>query len=99
MKLASAMVERTLDQLEAEALPDNHPAVPKLNEFFGDHTFFIGEDGLHIVEPTEPGEAGDATGNVVRVARWNDGTRTSLMPQAPEPTDIVINLGSDGVAA
>jgi hypothetical protein len=51
MKLASAIIERTLDQFEAEALPDNHPAVPQLSELFGDHTFFLDVDGLNIVEP------------------------------------------------
>ena len=30
MKLASAMIDQTLDQFEAEAIPDNHPAVPQL---------------------------------------------------------------------
>jgi hypothetical protein len=41
MKLASAMVDRALDQFDAEALPDDHPAVSQLNEMFGDHTFFL----------------------------------------------------------
>ena len=28
MKLTSAQVERTMNQFEVQALPDNHPAVP-----------------------------------------------------------------------
>ena len=39
MKLTSAQVERTMSQFEVQALPDNHPAVPELNELFGEHTF------------------------------------------------------------
>ncbi len=26
-------------------------AIPKLREVFGDHTFFVDDDGLHIIEP------------------------------------------------
>ena len=54
MKLSSSQVERTLHQLEAQALPDNHPSVPELNRVFGEHTFFLDGSGLHIVEPAVP---------------------------------------------
>jgi hypothetical protein len=95
MKLASNMLERTLDQFEAQPLPDTHPAVPKLEEVFGEHTFFLNEDGLHIVEPTEPAVEGDQVGSVLRVARWNDDDRTGLLLHEPEPSDIVIDLGRE----
>ena len=49
MKLTSAQIERTLSQFEAEAIPDSHPALPRLNELFGDHTFFLDSKGLNIV--------------------------------------------------
>ena len=61
MKLTSAQIERTLRQFEAEAIPDSHPALPRLNELFGDHTFFLDRKGLNIVEPTA-----DPTGGEVR---------------------------------
>jgi hypothetical protein len=35
MKLTSAEVERTLGQFEAQAIPDDHPVVPQLNDLFG----------------------------------------------------------------
>ena len=91
MKLASAMIDRTLDQFEVEALPDNHPAVPQLNQLFGDHTFFLDANGLNIVEP-----AGQQTWQVVKLASWKDATQSSLMPHQPEPTDVVIALGRSG---
>jgi hypothetical protein len=40
MKLNSTQVKQTLSQFDAEVLPDSHPAVPQLNDLFGDHTFF-----------------------------------------------------------
>jgi hypothetical protein len=95
MKLASSLVERTLSQIEAQAIPENHPAVSQLNELFGDHTFFLDSEGLEIVEPAEPAASGARTGKVVKLANWNDASRTSLAPHPPEPTDIVVLLGSE----
>src|SRR6266851_5226800 len=51
MKLTSAQVERTLTQFEAQAIPDHHPVVPQLKNLFGEHTFFLDDSGLNIVEP------------------------------------------------
>jgi hypothetical protein len=45
MRLTSALVERTLSQFEAEAIPDNHPVIPQLRGLFGDHTFFLDGNG------------------------------------------------------
>ena len=46
MKLSPAQVERTVSQLQIEAIPDNHPLVPQLNRLFGEHTYFLDQDGL-----------------------------------------------------
>ena len=53
MKLTSVQVERTLSQFDAEAVPDDHPVVPRLNRLFGEHTFFLSGNGLNIIEPAE----------------------------------------------
>ena len=50
MKLNSAQVEHTLMQFEAQVIPEDHPLVPKLNELFGDHTFFLDGNGLNVVD-------------------------------------------------
>lgn len=41
MRLSAAQVEIAESQLKAEAIPENHSLIPKLNELFGDHTFFL----------------------------------------------------------
>ncbi len=100
MKLNSALVERTLNQFEAQAIPENHPVVPQLNSLFGDHTLFLNGSGLNILEPTEADD-GAQKGMVVKIAGWQDSDRTSLVPHEPEPTDVVVVLdpqGSDGAA-
>jgi hypothetical protein len=99
MRLSPQRVERTLHQFEAQAIPENHPTVPELNRLFGDHTFFLDDQGLHIVEPTASDEPGSPAGQVVKLASWNDASRTSLAAHAPEPTDVVVELGPDGADA
>lgn len=95
MKLNSARVKRTVDQFEADPIPENHPAIPQLNNLFGDHTFFLDARGLHIVEPAETADDGSQAGKVVKLASWTDANRTSLSPHQPEPTDVVVVLGSE----
>ena len=94
MKLNSALVERTLSQFEAEVIPDYHPAVPELNRLFGDHTFFLDRNGLNIVEPAAPAPEGAEAGQIVNLANWDNTDPPSLAPHEPEPTDVVIALGS-----
>ena len=95
MKLNFARVEQTLSQFEAQAIPDDHPMVPKLNELFGDHTFFLNSDGLNVVEPNESATAGPRAGAVVNLANWTDANLTSLAPHEPEPTEIIVILETE----
>jgi hypothetical protein len=96
MRLTTPLIERTLSQFEAQAIPDNHPSMRELCRTFGDHTFFIDGEGLHIVEPTvETDDDGNASGQVVRVAIWQDADRTSLVAHPPEPTDVLVQLEGD----
>ena len=96
MKLNSALVERTLNQFDAQAIPENHPVVPQLNSLFGDHTFFLNGSGLNIVEPAAAPDGGAQKGQVVKIAGWQDSDRTSLVPHEPEPTDVVVSLEGAG---
>jgi hypothetical protein len=97
MRLSTTLVQRTLSQFPAQAIPDNHPSMPELNRTFGDHTFFIDAAGLHIVEPAVPTDEGQEAGQVVRVASWQDANRTSLVAHPPEPTEVLVELGGDGL--
>ena len=90
MRLNSMQVERALSQMNAEVLPDDHPAVAQLTNMFGDHTFFFDESGLKVLEPAGVPEEGVQSGEVVSLADWTDATLTSLKTHAPEPTGAVI---------
>lgn len=92
MKLTSAQVERTLGQIEAQAIPDDHPVISQLNHLFGEHTFFLDGNGLNIVEPAGSADAEVQSAKIVNLASWNDDN--GLEPHEPKPTDIVIVLGA-----
>jgi hypothetical protein len=92
MKLNSTEVKQTLSQFEAEVLPDNHPAVPELHSIFGDHTFFLDDNGLNVLEPAESPEMEVKAGEIISLANWSDATLTSLRPHKPEPTGLVVLL-------
>jgi hypothetical protein len=105
MKLSAVRIQRTLDQLEDHSslhelypLPADSPAVSQLNEVFGEHTFFLDSDGLHIVEPAEPtATTTTPTGKVIKLAAWTNKERKalSLSQHRPEVTGIVVILGAD----
>ena len=90
MKLNSTQVEQTLSQMDAHVLPDTHPATTQLISVFGDHTFFLDQRGLKVLEPAEAPETGMQSGEVLSLADWTDSTLTSLTPHEPEPTGTIV---------
>jgi hypothetical protein len=100
MKMNSAQIERTLDQFEGEMVPEDDPVVPQLKRIFGDHTYFLDESGLNIVEPAEPNHRDVRLGAVVNIADWADDTgspnlarhRLRLAPHDPEKTGLLVLL-------
>lgn len=95
MKMNSTQIEQTLRQLDAQAIPAEHPAMLQLERLFGEHTYFLDRNGLSIVEPVAAEQPDGHMGVVVVLANWTDGAETSLQPHAPEATDRVIDLGKD----
>ena len=90
MRLNEAQLKQTLNQMDAEVLPENHPAAAQLIDLFGDHTFFLDPSGLKVLEPSEMSADEVQTSQVVSLADWADATLTSLKPHAPEPTGTVV---------
>src|SRR5581483_8741895 len=95
MRLNATQVKQTLSQIDAQVLPDTHPVAAQLSDMFGDHTFFLDQSGLKVLEPTDttPAVATEIpAGEVVSLADWSDATLTSLMPHAPETTGTIIQF-------
>ena len=97
MKMTAAQIEQTLHQLDAEAIPEEHPVMAKLERLFGDHTYFLDNNGLNIVEPVEGEEDDRLRGVVVNLAYWTDTNAGSLRPHNPEPTELVVDLEADSL--
>jgi hypothetical protein len=93
MRLNETQVKQTLNQFDAQVLPDDHPAVTQLSSLFGDHTFFLDGSGLKVLEPNET-ETDAQTGEVISLADWSDATLTSLRPHEPQFTGVVVVLES-----
>jgi hypothetical protein len=92
MKLTSTNVDQTLNHLEAQVVPNDHPVNAELVSLFGDHTFFLDQIGLKIIEPVDSADSGIVTGRVIKLAKWTDGTLSSLAPHDREVTEIVVPL-------
>jgi hypothetical protein len=90
MKLTTEQVNQTVKQLGAQVLPEEHPAMPQLNSMFGEHTFFVDEAGLKVLEPAPSLGAEQQSGEVVSLADWGDSDLTRLMAHEPEPTGVIV---------
>lgn len=99
MRLSAAQVEIAEGQLKAEAIPENHPLIPKLNQLFGDHTYFLDDHGLSVVERAPPESStpsADGKAVVVNLANWTDSDPPKLEAHEPELTDSVVTLSTNG---
>jgi hypothetical protein len=67
--------------------------IEQLNEVFGEHTFFLDQHGLNIVEPVEAAEPAAECAKVVNLGSWTDDSRSGLELHEPAVTDIVVTLG------
>lgn len=92
MKLTGALKTSVEDQLGANALPDENPATPQLKEVFGDHTFFVDEGGLSIVERNP--NAGPSDGAVIKVGSWTED-KAHLQLHEPEILAVSVDVGPE----
>ena len=91
MKMTSDLVQQTIAQLNARAIPENHGALAKLQELFGDHTFFIDINGLNIVE-ADHARDGRLMGTVYNLASWCDDNLEQLVTHEPQEMEFEIVL-------
>jgi hypothetical protein len=100
MKLNAAQLERTTAQLQAEAIPEDHPLIAQLNEMYGEHTYLLDSNGLNIVEPAAAELAPDTSGMgvVVNLANWTNSNPPKLEAHEPEPTESMVALETNGGA-
>ncbi|MBP0578758.1 hypothetical protein J8I29_05515 [Labrys sp. LIt4] len=94
MKLTSVRIERALTQMDGRVIPESNPIVQELISIFGDHTFFVSNAGLSTVEPVEANDAELDKVRIVRLARWADESKASLVPHPPINTETMVTLSA-----
>jgi hypothetical protein len=91
MKLSEAQVQAVEEQTGLQPIPEDNPAMQQLKDNFGDHTFYVDERGLYVLEtPADDTDQTHAT--AVQVASWADESCTALQAHEPMATDAVFKL-------
>jgi hypothetical protein len=89
-------IQRVQDQIGLTPIPEEHPTVPQLKDEFGEHTFFLVNEGLAVLHPAKNPETGRRAAVLVKVAGWTTEEHNELAVLDPEPTDLYIALDADG---
>lgn len=99
MKLSTAQIAAVEQATGANPLPEEEPANAKLQEALGEHTFYVDQQGLVILESPDAAAAPDETLEIVRVGRWVEGDEQQLALTPAERTGQVLDLSAYRTAA
>jgi len=93
MELTTQQAEAVERQTNLRAIPDENESFTKLQEVFGDHTFFANEQGLFVFQNIEDGA--DSQARMRLFAAWSESDQNTLV-KLDEPVDanIVLDLSS-----
>lgn len=90
MKLALQQIERIREQTGMDPIPQTEAVIEVLRNHFGDHTFYLDEEGLRIWESiSEEGSSSEKLQGY-RIASWAGEAKDSLVPHDPAPVGMVI---------
>ena len=89
MKLTDSQAATAREVLGADPIPADHPVAAQLSETFGDHSFYLDNNGLLVFEPVsdEPDKS-----CLFLIAAWTDEDRKQLGGIQPQATNIVLDL-------
>ncbi len=75
-----------------QVVDDNDSPAKALVDHFGDHTFFIDDEGLFILEWVDEHDAQNWFAQAVQLASWSDAANDELITQRPAVRPVEINL-------
>lgn len=98
MKLNATQIGQIEERIGAQPIPEDNPVMPHLHSRFGEHTYYLSDDGLIVWEALETQDEGqdDDAGRSfcpVQLASWVDDDKTRMEPHEPRPIDAVLTLG------
>lgn len=91
MKLSDDQVKAVEEQTGLQPIPEDNPAMPQLKENFGEHTFYVDDRGLYVLETAENDESQNHA-TAVQIASWTDDNRNALQAHEPQATDAIFKL-------
>ncbi|GAB4392976.1 MAG: hypothetical protein Tsb0032_10660 [Kiloniellaceae bacterium] len=94
MKLNANQIAAVKQDLSADPLEEQNPAMGALRKAFGDHTFYVGDEGLFVVEPVEDEKHPGEPAQLILVAAWSDDSKKALQPVPPQETETVVDLAA-----
>jgi hypothetical protein len=92
MKLNDTQMQQVNKQTGLEPIPDDNPATQRLQERFGEHTFYLDANGLYIWEPVDAVEGANQPAAAVMLAAWAGDEKQALKPTEPTRSRVVVEL-------
>ena len=92
MKLNDDQVQQVGNQTGLQPIPDDNPATPRLQERFGEHTFYLDANGLYIWEPVDDVEDANEPVAAIMLAAWEGEDKQALKPTTPTRSQVVVEL-------
>lgn len=91
MKLNDEQIGHVAAQTGFDPIPDGE-LMELLAAHFGDHTFYLSDNGLYIWELQQGTEEPNQAATAVMLAIWSDDTKSSLAPITPNWTSLTVQL-------
>lgn len=92
MKLDVVQIERIRDETGIEPIPELEPSLDRLEENFGDHTFYVDPMGLYIWQAVDGSVERRTEVMALQVASWADDDMTVLQVHEPKATGRTVVL-------
>ncbi len=90
MKLDANQIDRISAETGIHPIPETEPSFERLEENFGEHTFYVDPLGLYIWERVEEAEPSQTEVMALQIASWADDDMTTLLVHAPKATGKVV---------
>ncbi len=93
MKLTNAQINTVNDQLDLNPIDPDTDAQKELEQIFGDHSYFINDNGLFMFGPGEDADTDEREARLFCVASWTNEERNELAAvKPPAQIDVAIDL-------
>jgi hypothetical protein len=89
MRLNEHQIQQVEGQTGARVVPQEHPSLAELESHFGEHTFFLDDEGLHVWRRPSDSESESSKLVGIRLATWSDEKRAALVPHEPAAVKVL----------